>query len=44
MTGIVKSAHGTAFAAFGDEEKGREACHAIASLSNIQFRSTLAGH
>ncbi|OMP04242.1 Carbon-nitrogen hydrolase [Corchorus olitorius] len=43
LTDTDKSAYGTAFAAFGDEEKGREACHATASLSNFQFHSTLAG-
>ncbi|OMP04440.1 hypothetical protein COLO4_09635 [Corchorus olitorius] len=29
------SAYGTAFAAFKDEEKGKEACHAIASLCEV---------
>ncbi|XWS11201.1 hypothetical protein CRYUN_Cryun38cG0063800 [Craigia yunnanensis] len=35
MTDIDTSAYGTAFAAFDDEEKGREACHAIASLCEV---------
>ncbi|PPD68015.1 hypothetical protein GOBAR_DD35106 [Gossypium barbadense] len=35
MTAVDKSAYGTAFAAFEDEEKGREACHAIASLCEV---------
>ncbi|KAK8622888.1 hypothetical protein V6N13_117787 [Hibiscus sabdariffa] len=34
-TDVDTSAYGTAFAAFEDEEKGREACHAIASLCEI---------
>ncbi|KAE8725498.1 DNA polymerase I A [Hibiscus syriacus] len=51
MTDVDTSEYGTAFAAFEDEEKGREACHAIASLcevcsidSLIQFHSPLAGY
>ncbi|XP_022716927.1 DNA polymerase I A, chloroplastic/mitochondrial isoform X2 [Durio zibethinus] len=35
MTDVDTSAYGTAFAAFEDEEKGREACHAIASLCEV---------
>ncbi|MBA0792202.1 hypothetical protein Gohar_016721 [Gossypium harknessii] len=35
MTSVDTSAYGTAFAAFEDEEKGREACHAIASLCEV---------
>ncbi|EOY12450.1 Polymerase gamma 2 isoform 1 [Theobroma cacao] len=35
VTDVDTSAYGTAFAAFGDEEKGREACHAIASLCEV---------
>ncbi|XVF70588.1 hypothetical protein PTKIN_Ptkin11bG0174700 [Pterospermum kingtungense] len=32
---VDTSAYGTAFAAFEDEEEGREACHAIASLCEV---------
>ncbi|XWS51898.1 hypothetical protein CRYUN_Cryun11dG0021300 [Craigia yunnanensis] len=35
LTDVDTSAYGTAFAAFEDEEKGREACHAIASLCDV---------
>ncbi|KAE8654238.1 DNA polymerase I A [Hibiscus syriacus] len=35
MTDVDTSEYGTAFAAFEDEEKGREACHAIASLCEV---------
>ncbi|OMO74407.1 hypothetical protein CCACVL1_16732 [Corchorus capsularis] len=35
MTDTDTSAYGTAFAAFWDEEKGKEACHAIASLCEV---------
>ncbi|XVF34036.1 hypothetical protein REPUB_Repub18cG0022500 [Reevesia pubescens] len=35
MTDVDATAYGTAFAAFEDEEEGREACHAIASLCEV---------
>ncbi|XVE80351.1 hypothetical protein DITRI_Ditri14bG0132800 [Diplodiscus trichospermus] len=35
MTDVETSEYGTAFAAFEDEEMGREACHAIASLCEV---------
>ncbi|XVF03915.1 hypothetical protein REPUB_Repub05bG0034800 [Reevesia pubescens] len=35
MIDVDTSAYGTAFAAFEDEEEGREACHAIASLCEV---------
>ncbi|OMO92534.1 hypothetical protein COLO4_17517 [Corchorus olitorius] len=37
ITDTDRSACETIFPAFGDEVKGREACHAIASVSTIQF-------
>ncbi|KAK8602817.1 hypothetical protein V6N13_085019 [Hibiscus sabdariffa] len=44
MTDVDTSAYGTAFAAFEDEEKGREACHAIASLYYGQLELRILAH
>ncbi|XP_022753157.1 DNA polymerase I A, chloroplastic/mitochondrial-like isoform X3 [Durio zibethinus] len=41
MIDVDTSAYGSAFAAFEDEEKGREACHAIASLCKVCSIDTL---
>ncbi|KAH0879221.1 hypothetical protein HID58_066615 [Brassica napus] len=34
-TGVDTAAYGTAYAAFGEGERGKEACHAIASLCEV---------